>query len=208
MVERHLGPDRPPGLLAHVAGPTEDGWRIINIWQDEAAFRRFQSERLVRAAGLAAQEDGFDPAKAAGFRSMTRRRRRDAVLMADAASLRSRNAAFWTGRRPAGSATPIGRTRSAGRWARSAMDRLAARPGERILDVGCGCGGTTAELAAAVGADRRGGRYRPRRGDGRPPPGAGSPRTGTRASGSTRPTSRPSMSCRGRRSTRRTREWP
>lgn len=39
------------------------------MWADEAAFRRFQSERLVRAAGLAAQEDGFDPAKAAKFTS-------------------------------------------------------------------------------------------------------------------------------------------
>jgi hypothetical protein len=71
LVERHLGPDRPPGLLAHVAGPTEDGWRIINVWQNEAAFRRFQSERLVRAAGLASQSDGFDAGKSAGFRAMT-----------------------------------------------------------------------------------------------------------------------------------------
>lgn len=71
LVEQHLGPDRPPGLLAHVAGPTDSGWRIINVWEDEASFRRFQSERLVRAAGLAAQSDGFDPAKAAGFSSMT-----------------------------------------------------------------------------------------------------------------------------------------
>jgi hypothetical protein len=68
-VEKHLGPDRPPGLLAHVAGPSAEGWRIINIWADEAAFRRFQSERLARAAGLAAQEGGFDPGKAARFRS-------------------------------------------------------------------------------------------------------------------------------------------
>lgn len=70
-VERHLGPDRPPGLLAHVAGPAEGGWRIINIWESEEAFRRFQSERLIRAAGLAAQSEGFDPGKAAAFRSMT-----------------------------------------------------------------------------------------------------------------------------------------
>ena len=71
MVEQHLGPDRPPGLLAHVAGPAEGGWRIVNIWQDEQAFRRFQSERLMRAAGLAAQNEGFDASKAASFRSIT-----------------------------------------------------------------------------------------------------------------------------------------
>ena len=71
LVEKHLGPDRPPGLIAHVAGPTDEGWRVINVWQSEAAFRRFQSERLVRAAGLAAQSEGFDPAKAAGFRALT-----------------------------------------------------------------------------------------------------------------------------------------
>ncbi len=71
MVEQHLGPDRPPGLVAHVAGPVDGGWRIINIWQDEQAFRRFQSERLMRAAGLAAQNQSFDASKAAAFSSMT-----------------------------------------------------------------------------------------------------------------------------------------
>jgi SAM-dependent methyltransferase len=32
-----------------------------------------------------------------------------------------------------------------------ALRSLAVRPGERVLDAGCGCGGTTAALAAAVG---------------------------------------------------------
>lgn len=71
MVEQHLGPDRPPGLLAHASGPTETGWRIINVWESEAAFRTFVSERLLKAAGLAAAEDGFDASKAAGFSSTT-----------------------------------------------------------------------------------------------------------------------------------------
>jgi hypothetical protein len=70
MVERNLGPDRPPGLIAHVSGPTDDGWRVINVWEDEAAFRRFQSERLMRASGLAARDDDFDATKAASFWSM------------------------------------------------------------------------------------------------------------------------------------------
>ncbi|WP_433824374.1 class I SAM-dependent methyltransferase [Actinoplanes sp. CA-015351] len=34
-----------------------------------------------------------------------------------------------------------------------ALDRLRARPGERILDVGCGCGGTTAEIARLTGGE-------------------------------------------------------
>jgi heme-degrading monooxygenase HmoA len=71
LVEQHLGPDRPPGLIAHVSGPTDDGWRVVNVWESEEAFRRFQSERLLRAAGLAAQTEGFDPSKAAGFRVLT-----------------------------------------------------------------------------------------------------------------------------------------
>jgi hypothetical protein len=71
LVEQHLGPDRPEGLLAHVSGPSEEGWRVINVWADEQSFRRFQSERLMKAAGLAAQQPGFDPGKAAGFRSAT-----------------------------------------------------------------------------------------------------------------------------------------
>ena len=71
LVERHLGPDRPPGLVAHVAGPIDGGWRIVNVWESEEAYRRFTSERLLKAAGIAARTDGFDPAKAAGFRVHT-----------------------------------------------------------------------------------------------------------------------------------------
>jgi heme-degrading monooxygenase HmoA len=70
LVEKHLGPDRPPGLISHVSGPTENGWRVVNVWDSEDDFRRFQSQRLLRAAGLAAQE-GLDASKAAHFTALT-----------------------------------------------------------------------------------------------------------------------------------------
>ncbi|MEU4527034.1 methyltransferase domain-containing protein [Micromonospora ureilytica] len=71
--------------------------------------------------------------------------------MADTASLRARSTAFWAGA-AAGWIRHADRQDETGRpLGAAAMDRLAARPAERILDVGCGCGGTTAEIAAAVG---------------------------------------------------------
>jgi len=71
--------------------------------------------------------------------------------MAQVAELRARNARFWDRAAPgwirhAERQDELGRPLGA-----AALDRLRAGPGERVLDVGCGCGGTTAELAAAVG---------------------------------------------------------
>ena len=37
----------PPGLILHAAGPTDEGFRIVEVWQNERARRRF-SERLAR----------------------------------------------------------------------------------------------------------------------------------------------------------------
>ena len=39
--------DPPPdGLILHVAGPTDEGVRIIDVWESEEAWLRFRSERL------------------------------------------------------------------------------------------------------------------------------------------------------------------
>lgn len=71
--------------------------------------------------------------------------------MADTAAARARNVEFWTQTAPgwvrhAERHDQLGRPLGA-----AAMHALHARPGERILDIGCGCGGTSAELAGLVG---------------------------------------------------------
>ena len=30
-----------PGLLSHVAGPTADGWFVVDVWESEEALQRF-----------------------------------------------------------------------------------------------------------------------------------------------------------------------
>jgi hypothetical protein len=52
-VVRELGPAGEPagtpGLLFHSAGPTDDGWRVIDFWESQEALDRFTQEQLMPA---------------------------------------------------------------------------------------------------------------------------------------------------------------
>lgn len=53
-----LGQGLQNGNLVHVAGPTEDGWRVVEVWESpEAMGAFFQSP----AAGAAFQAAGVPP---------------------------------------------------------------------------------------------------------------------------------------------------
>jgi hypothetical protein len=39
----------PQGLILHVAGPTADGFRIIDVWESKDAWERFSEERIAPA---------------------------------------------------------------------------------------------------------------------------------------------------------------
>jgi hypothetical protein len=39
----------PRGLVLHVAGPTDEGFRIIAVWECREAWQRFQAETLLPA---------------------------------------------------------------------------------------------------------------------------------------------------------------
>jgi hypothetical protein len=44
-----LGPSAP-GRLYHVAGPTEEGWMVVDVWETQEAFEEFLAERLLPIA--------------------------------------------------------------------------------------------------------------------------------------------------------------
>ena len=39
----------PEGWLMHVAGPTENGWRVVNVVESQEQFETFARERLIPA---------------------------------------------------------------------------------------------------------------------------------------------------------------
>ena len=52
-----LGAQPPTGLLYHAAGPTEDGFCVMEVWNSQEAFQRFFEEKLgaaLEAANMSA----------------------------------------------------------------------------------------------------------------------------------------------------------
>ena len=47
----------PPGQTFHAAGPTEDGWVVVAIWDSRESWDRFRDETLL--PGLQQAEDGL-----------------------------------------------------------------------------------------------------------------------------------------------------
>ena len=39
-MDAHANP--PAGLIIHTAGPTETGWRVVDVWESEEALQRFR----------------------------------------------------------------------------------------------------------------------------------------------------------------------
>jgi hypothetical protein len=46
----------PPGALARMGGPTSNGWRVISVWESEAAWEAFRRDRLEPAFRQAGRE--------------------------------------------------------------------------------------------------------------------------------------------------------
>ena len=51
-----------PGVLFHAAGPTPDGWRVVEVWESQEGLDRFFQEKLgaaLQKANISVQPEVF-----------------------------------------------------------------------------------------------------------------------------------------------------
>jgi heme-degrading monooxygenase HmoA len=60
VVSAAMGPDDPPkGLIAHVMTKTPDGVRVVDIWESQEDFQRFNKELLLPTMQRVLDERGI-----------------------------------------------------------------------------------------------------------------------------------------------------
>jgi hypothetical protein len=52
------GKELPEGCQLHIAGPVEQGWRVITVWDSREAFDLFREEKLLPAIREVAGDEG------------------------------------------------------------------------------------------------------------------------------------------------------
>ena len=48
-VDKQVGPEKPDGVHAHIAGASEDGIRVIEVWDSADAIERYMQSGLAEA---------------------------------------------------------------------------------------------------------------------------------------------------------------
>lgn len=54
--ELGIGSQLPPGQLVHIAGASDGGWVVVNVWESREAAEKYNTEKVTPArekAGLA-----------------------------------------------------------------------------------------------------------------------------------------------------------
>ena len=52
--------DPPEGLIVHAAGEVDGKWRLVDVWESEAAYERFRDSRLMPAVVAALGQEAVD----------------------------------------------------------------------------------------------------------------------------------------------------
>jgi hypothetical protein len=56
-----MGDGLPDGCQVHIAGPTENGWRVITVWDSDEQFQQFRDEKLLPALREVGSDDRISP---------------------------------------------------------------------------------------------------------------------------------------------------
>jgi len=51
----------PEGCQLHIAGPIDNGWRVITVWDSEDQFQQFRDETLIPALSEAGEGERIAP---------------------------------------------------------------------------------------------------------------------------------------------------
>jgi hypothetical protein len=51
----------PDGCQLHIAGPVDNGWRVITVWDSEEQFQQFRDEKLIPTIREAGGEQTIAP---------------------------------------------------------------------------------------------------------------------------------------------------
>jgi hypothetical protein len=55
------GGNLPDGCQVHIAGPMENGWRVITVWDSDDQFQQFRDEKLIPTIREVGGEDRIAP---------------------------------------------------------------------------------------------------------------------------------------------------
>jgi hypothetical protein len=55
------GGQLPDGCQLHIAGPIDNGWRVITVWDSDEQFQEFRNEKLIPAIRDVGAEDRIAP---------------------------------------------------------------------------------------------------------------------------------------------------
>jgi hypothetical protein len=65
------GGQLPEGCQLHVAGPVDEGWRIITVWESPEHLQQFRNEKLLPALRDAGAEAEMTPEVNEAYRVIT-----------------------------------------------------------------------------------------------------------------------------------------
>jgi hypothetical protein len=51
----------PDGCQLHIAGPIDNGWRVITVWDSDEHFQQFRDEKLIPALREVGEEGRIAP---------------------------------------------------------------------------------------------------------------------------------------------------